>query len=63
MHNILDHLLNYKNGIETSEKLEIELEQAVKRTLQDNTFRWELFEMWRKKKEMYNNSRNKIECN
>lgn len=43
MHDTLDHLLNYKNGIETSNKLEIELEQAVKRTLQDNTFRWGFF--------------------
>lgn len=54
MHNILDHLLKYKNGIETSDKLEIELEHAVKRTLQDNTFRWELFLKCEEKKKKKN---------
>lgn len=39
MRPLLDHLLSYKNGIEASDQLEAALEEAIKRTLQDNTFR------------------------
>ncbi|KAK4513121.1 Protein-tyrosine-phosphatase [Mucor velutinosus] len=42
MRHLLDHLLSYKNGIETSDQLETALEEAIKRTLQDNTFRVQL---------------------
>lgn len=40
MQHLLDHLLSYKNGIETSSQLETALDEAVKRTLVDSAFRW-----------------------
>ncbi|GAN03874.1 conserved hypothetical protein [Mucor ambiguus] len=42
MRHLLDHLLSYKNGIETSNQLETALEEAIKTTLQDNTYRVQL---------------------
>lgn len=39
MQHLLDHLLSYKNGIETSSQLETALDEAVKRTLVDSAFR------------------------
>ncbi|KAL7336255.1 hypothetical protein PS15p_201613 [Mucor circinelloides] len=42
MQHLLDHLLSYKNGIETSSQLETALDEAVKRTLVDSAFRVQL---------------------
>ncbi|KAI7908156.1 spinocerebellar ataxia type 10 protein domain-containing protein [Cokeromyces recurvatus] len=42
MRGVIDHLLKYKNGQEDANKLELALEKAVKRTLEDNTFRIQL---------------------
>ncbi|KAI9483386.1 MAG: spinocerebellar ataxia type 10 protein domain-containing protein [Benjaminiella poitrasii] len=42
MQGVINHLLNYKNGQEDANKLELVLEEAVKRTFEDNTFRIQL---------------------